>query len=79
MTETERVTRAWTPAQEALSIGWLLDGLHWASTSLREEDRSEDWIARAVGPGGEEREFRSADPVDALLGLARAIGEPDPN
>jgi hypothetical protein len=72
MDDATRVTDAWRAAQADLPSGWVLDGLRCASTSLREEDRSDDWIARAVGPDGAVREFQAADPAEALAGVARA-------
>ena len=71
--DTDAVTRAWQEAQGRLPEGWQLDGLRCASTGLSEDDRSDDWIAAAVGPTGEERDFRAADPVAALAGLAAAF------
>jgi hypothetical protein len=71
--DTDAVTRAWHEAEERLPQGWQLEGLRCASTGLGEEDRSDDWIAVAVGPSGEERVFRAADPVAALVGLAAAF------
>jgi hypothetical protein len=67
------MTRAWKEAQERLPEGWHLDGLRCASTGLAEEQRSDDWIAMAVGPAGEGRDYRATDPVTALIGLAASI------
>jgi hypothetical protein len=69
----DAVTRAWREAQERLPDGWVLDGLRCASTDLAERERSDDWIAVAVGPGGEQRYFRAGDPTAALAGLAASI------
>ena len=71
--DTDAVTRAWKEAQDRLPEGWHLDGLRCASAGLAEGDRSDDWIAVAVGPAGEERVHRAADPVAALIGLADSI------
>ncbi len=71
--DTDAVTRAWHEAQERLPKGWQLEGLRCASTGLEEEDRSDDWIAVAVGPAGEERDYRAHGPVAALIGIAAAI------
>lgn len=65
---------AWAITQASLPDGWMLDGLRCASTGLGEEDRSDDWIAVAVGPSREERTFRARDPVAALAGLAASFG-----
>jgi hypothetical protein len=54
----EDLTRAWREAEGQLPNGWRLDGLRCASTSLRPEDRSGDWIAVAVNADGEERRHR---------------------
>jgi len=70
---TDDLSEIWTETQLRLPRGWTLDGLRCASTSLRPEDRSEDWIAVAVGPGGAGRTFRAADPAAALVGLADTL------
>jgi hypothetical protein len=72
-TDADAVTRAWKEAQERLPEGWHLDGLRCASTGLIEGERSDDWIAVALGPAGEARDYRAADPVTALMGLAASI------
>ncbi len=72
----DRLTRAWASTQEALPDGWTLDGLRCASTGLSAESRSDDWIAVAVGPSGEQRSHRAADAASALEGLMEEF-EPD--
>jgi hypothetical protein len=67
------LTRAWREAEEQLPKGWRLDGLRCASTSLRPEDRSADWIAVAVNADGEERRHRASDPLAALAGLTASF------
>lgn len=67
---------AWQAAQARLPDGWQLESLRCASAGLDPADRSDDWIAVALGPDGEERRFRAADPVEALLGLAGELAEP---
>jgi hypothetical protein len=67
------LTRAWTAAEERLPKGWRLDGLRCASTSLRPEDRSDDWLAVAVNADGEERQHRASDPLAALVGLTASF------
>jgi hypothetical protein len=69
MDESRSVNEAWTITQERLPDGWTLDGLRCASSGLGQGQRSEDWIAVAVGPAGEERSHRAADAVSALQGL----------
>ena len=67
------IGEAWAITQATLPEGWTLDGLRCASSGLREDLRSDDWIAVAVGPTGEERTFRAGDPFAALAGLAAAF------
>jgi hypothetical protein len=67
--DTNDLNVAWNRVQSALPEGWALDGLRCASTGLTEEERSDEWIAAAVGPDGAERRSRAADPVAALEGL----------
>jgi hypothetical protein len=66
---SDRLTRAWASTQERLPDGWTLDGLRCASSGLEQGQRSDDWVAVAVGPAGEERSHRAADAVSALEGL----------
>jgi hypothetical protein len=72
----DRLTRAWTTAQGRLPEGWALDGLRCASTGLSAESRSDEWVAVAVGPTGEQRSHQAADAVSALEGLAESF-DPD--
>jgi hypothetical protein len=67
------LTAAWNATQAALPEGWTLDALRCASTTLQPEGRSDDWIAVAVGPHGEQRDYRGADASSALAGLASAL------
>lgn len=69
----EDLTAAWTAVQARLPQGWELDGLRCASTSLREGDRSDDWIAVAVGPSGAVRQARAGGPAAALDALVAAF------
>ena len=64
---------AWTESQAQLPEGWALDSLRCASTGLGEAERSDDWVAIAIGPGGEERTSRSADPLAALAALGASF------
>jgi hypothetical protein len=68
-TETPDIGAAWFRVQAALPEGWTLDGLRCASTGFTEDEGSDEWIAVAVGPEGEERRARAVDPVAALEGL----------
>ena len=63
------LSAAWNRVQSALPEGWSLDGLRCASTGLAEDERSDEWIAVAVRPAGEERRARAAESVAALEGL----------
>jgi len=74
MDDSQDLTRAWNEAQERLPVGWSLEGLRCASTSLSVEDRSDDWVAVATGPSREERSHRSDGPVSALEGLVASFG-----
>ena len=69
-TDTDVLTEAWRRTQAALPTGWHLDSLRCASEGLAPQQRSDDWIAVAIGPKGREHSFRAADPVLALAGLA---------
>jgi len=78
---SDDLTAAWHHAQARLPAGWNLDSLRCASTGLGAGQRSDDWIAVAVGPDGQERSHRAADPVTALSGLAASLESsvgPDP-
>jgi hypothetical protein len=65
---------AWRRTQEALPSGWQLDGLRCASDGLAPDQRSDDWVAVALGPDGAERHVRASDPFAALEGLVASIG-----
>lgn len=56
MTDTAKLAEAWADTEQRLPEGWSLDGLRCASMGLGLEDRSDDWVAVAVGPGAEELE-----------------------
>ncbi len=71
--DPDAVNLAWTAAQRQLPEGWALDGLRCASTGLTPEQRSDDWIAVALGPNGEERTHRGPDAIAALLGLVSSF------
>ena len=71
---TDDLTEAWAAAQANLPTGWTLDSLRCASTGLRPEDQSADWIAVALGPDGiSQRTFTAREPVAALQGLAATL------
>ena len=71
--EHEDLTAAWQEAQARLPPGWMLDSLRCASTGLAAGQRSDDWIAVALGPGGQQRQHRASDPVSALGGLVASL------
>ncbi len=73
MDETTDLSRVWAEVEEQLPPGWQLDGLRCASTGLMPEDRSEEWVAVAIGPGDETRTCRAAEPEDALRGLTTVV------
>ena len=73
-TDTDDLTNAWRRVQVALPDGWQLDSLRCASEGLAVEQRSDDWIAVAVGPDGQERHVRASDPFAALDGLLAPDG-----
>lgn len=64
------LTSVWAEVEQELPAGWTLEALRCASTGLGPDQRSEDWIAVAAGPEGEERTYRAAEPESALRGLA---------
>ncbi|HMJ81451.1 MAG TPA: hypothetical protein VK592_10430 [Candidatus Dormibacteraeota bacterium] len=68
------LTTSWYAVADQLPAGWELDGLRCASSGLDSEERSDEWIAVAIGPNGDERRFRARDPVAALRGLADSLG-----
>ncbi len=70
---SERLGEAWASAQGRLPEGWTLDGLRCASTGLAEGQRSDDWVAVAISAEGDERSYRSDDPIAALEGLAASL------
>ena len=73
MTDSEDLSVAWAEAQAGLPDGWTLEGLRCASTGLRPDQRSDDWIAVAVGPDSVERSARARDPIEALSALASSF------
>jgi hypothetical protein len=72
MSDTNELNRLWEEVEAQLPDGWSLHGLRCASTGLSPDQRSEEWIAVAVGPSGEERTSRAEEPETALRGLITA-------
>ncbi len=77
MTDRDTLATAWAVTQARLPEGWTLDGLRCASSGLGVDERSDDWIAVALGPGSGEREARASDPLEALAALARSFESDD--
>jgi hypothetical protein len=69
----DQLTRAWKKAQGRLPGGWSMDGLRCAATDSTPESRSDDWVAKAVGPAGEERSHQADSAISALEGLAASF------
>jgi len=71
------LTAIWREADAALPDDWHLDSLRCASSSIRVEDRSDDWIAVAVDANGAERTARAATPELAIAKLVeRTAAQP---
>ena len=77
MTNSDELSAAWAETQAHLPDGWTLEGLRCASTGLSADQRSDDWIAVAVGPDSVEREARAGDPIRALAALASSVERDD--
>jgi hypothetical protein len=77
MTDSDDLSVAWAKAQARLPTGWSLDGICCASTGLSPDQRSDDWIAVAVGPGSADREVHAGDPIEALAALASSFEQDD--
>ena len=77
MTHSDDLSAAWAETQARLPDGWTLEGLRCASTGLSPDQRSDDWIAAAVGPDSVEREARAGDPLEALAALASSLEKND--
>jgi hypothetical protein len=63
----------WTELQTRLPVGWTLDSLQCASSGLARHLRSQDLVAVAIGPEGQEQRYQAGDPLTALDGLARIL------
>ena len=68
-----RLDRGWMETEAAMPLGWHLDSLRCTSTGLAPEQRSDRWVAVAVGPHGEKVEAEGGEPVSALAALARLL------
>jgi hypothetical protein len=72
--ENSALSEAWARAASALPPGWELDGLRCASTGLSPAERSDEWIAIAIGPAGQVVRHPADDPIAALEGLEASVG-----
>jgi hypothetical protein len=73
MPEDQDLDALWVATQARLPEGWSLDGLRCASTGLAPAERSDDWVAVATGPDGEERSALAGTPGEALEALAAGL------
>ena len=70
MPDEQGLGALWAATQARLPEGWSLDALRCASTGLAPAERSDDWVAVAIGPAGETRSARAQAPDEALEALA---------
>jgi hypothetical protein len=73
MPDDQELNALWVAVEARLPEGWSIDGLRCASTGLAEAERSDDWVAVATGPDGEERSARAGAPDEALEALAAKV------
>jgi hypothetical protein len=66
---TIRLAELYRRAEDALPVGWRLNGLQCASTGLAVDLRSQRWVAEACGPNEECVRLDRQTPEDALLAL----------
>ncbi len=78
MSDGDDLDALWSATQARLPAGWSLDGLRCASSGLAPAERSDDWVAVAVGPGGESRSARAQAPDEALEALAVRLESEEP-
>jgi len=64
---------AWQRTQAALPDGWQLDSLRCASEGVARHQRSEDWLAVAIGPDAVEAVGRGTDPTAAMANLLAVV------
>jgi hypothetical protein len=67
------LTEAWHTAQEALPRGWRLEGLRCTSTGLAPDQRGDQWMAEACGPGSACLKVESGEPDQALAALTEQL------
>ena len=63
----------WQRTQAALPGGWQLDSLRCASEGSALHQRSDDWLAVAIGPDAVEAIGRGIDPTAALADLLAVV------
>lgn len=73
MSALSGMSKAWTKASAALPLGWELDSIRCASGGMSPEQRSDKWIAVALGPEGEEIQVEGEGPISALANLALSL------
>jgi hypothetical protein len=72
-TESGDLAGTWAEIEAQLPSGWELGGLRCASTGLTPDERSEEWVAVASGPDGQEVRHQAVDPIAALKGLPALV------
>ena len=73
MVDSDALAAAWARVEAGLPPGWSLEALRCASSGLRPDQRSQDWVAVAVGPDSAERQASAGDPIEALEALAASF------
>jgi len=71
--ESADITLVWRGIEARLPAGWRLDSLRCASTGLSRGDRSDEWIAVAVGPDGHEVRTQATSPEAALERIPETV------
>jgi hypothetical protein len=65
--------RDWRRTQAALPDGWQLDSLRCASEGSARHQRSDEWLAVAIGPDDIEVIGRGINPTAALADLLGVV------
>jgi hypothetical protein len=63
----------WQRTQAALPDGWQLDSLRCASIGTARHQRSDDWLAVAIGPDAVAAIGRGIDPAAAMADLLAVV------
>jgi hypothetical protein len=69
------MSKAWVELSAAMPLGWHLDSLRCASTGLQPDQRSNRWVAIAIGPNGHELAGEGDGEILALNALARELAK----